>query len=175
MARLVQDAHTPTLDELLDRGCRRSCRRSCWSGVRRGGRARRTRHAVIVVDASIVVTALADDGDDGDRIRRRLRVERLVAPHVIDLGVASAWSRLAVAGGMDERRVELALTDLLALRLERVGHGRLLGRCWELRANLTTYDATYVALAEALDTALLTADRRLAEAPGALCAVEVLS
>ena len=128
-----------------------------------------------VVDASVVVTALADDGQDGDRIRRRLRGERLVAPHVIDLEVVSAWRRLGAAGQLDERRVELALADLLALRLERVAHGPLLGRCWDLRTNLTIYDAVYVALAEALTSTLLTADRRLADAPGIHCAVEVLS
>ena len=76
---------------------------------------------------------------------------------------------------LDTQRVELALADLLALRLERVGHGPLLGRCWELRANLTIYDAAYVALAEALDTTLLTADRRLAGAAGSRCPVEVIS
>lgn len=129
----------------------------------------------MVVDASVVVTALADDGTDGDRVRGRLRGERLVAPHVIDLEVASAWRRLAAAGVLDDRRVALALADLLALRLERVEHGPLLGRCWELRANLTIYDAAYVALAEELETTLLTADRRLANAPGSRCAVEVLS
>jgi predicted nucleic acid-binding protein len=129
---------------------------------------------VIVVDASVVVTGLADDGADGDRVRQRLRGERLVAPHVIDLEVASAWRRLAAAGALDARRVELALADLLALRLERVGHGPLLGRCWELRTNLTVYDAAYVALAEALDATLLTADRRLAAAPGIGCTVEVM-
>ncbi|MBA3286923.1 MAG: type II toxin-antitoxin system VapC family toxin [Acidimicrobiia bacterium] len=129
---------------------------------------------MIVVDASVIVTALADDGNDGDRVRQRMREERLVAPHVIDLEVASAWRRLAAAGALDERRVGLALADLLALRRERVGHGPLLGRCWELRTNLTIYDAAYVALAEALDTTL-TADRRLADAPGSRCAVEVLS
>jgi predicted nucleic acid-binding protein len=130
---------------------------------------------VIVVDASVVVTALADDGPDGDRVRQRLRDERLVAPHVIDLEVASAWRRLAAAGRMDERRIELALADLRALRLERVGHGPLLGRCWELRTNLTIYDGAYVALAEAFDVTLLTADRRLAQASGARCTFEVLS
>ena len=130
---------------------------------------------MIVVDASVIVTALADGGHDGDRVRHRLRGERLAAPHVIDLEVVSAWRRLAGAGRLDERRAMFALTDLLALRLERVGHGRLLGRCWELRANLTTSDAAYVALAEALDTVLLTADRRLAEAPGVRCGVEVLA
>ena len=130
---------------------------------------------MIVVDASVVVTALADDGNDGDRARERLRPERLVAPHLIDLEVVSAWRRLAAAGVMDDRRVDLALADLLALRLERVGHGPLLARCWELRTNLTMYDAAYVALAEELRTTLVTADRRLADAPGCRCDVEVLA
>jgi predicted nucleic acid-binding protein len=130
---------------------------------------------VIVVDASVLVTALADDGVDGDRVRQRLRGERLVAPHLIDLEVASAWRRLAAVGALDDRRVRLALADLLVLRMDRVGHVPLLSRCWELRMNLTTYDAVYVALAEALDTTLLTADRRLAVAPGGRCTVEVLT
>lgn len=129
---------------------------------------------MIVVDASIVVTALADDGPDGDRVRARLRGERLVAPHLIDIEVVSAWRRLAAAGDVDERRVALAMEDLRSIRLDRVPHVPLVGRCWELRQNLTVYDATYVALAEAMDVALLTADAKLAAAPGLRCAVELL-
>lgn len=129
---------------------------------------------MIVVDASIVVTALADDGTDGDRVRARLRGERLVAPHLIDIEVVSAWRRLAAAGDVDERRVALAMEDLRSIRLDRVPHVPLMGRCWELRQNLTVYDATYVALAEAMDVALLTADAKLAAAPGLQCAVELL-
>jgi predicted nucleic acid-binding protein len=129
---------------------------------------------VIVVDASVIVTGLADDGDDGDRVRERLRGERLVAPHVIDLEVVSAWRRLLSAGHVDERRVTLALADLDALRLDRVAHGPLVARCWDLRHNLTVYDAAYVALAELLGADLLTADARLAAAPGIRCRVEVL-
>lgn len=129
---------------------------------------------MIVVDASIIVTGLADDGPDGDLVRARLRAEQLIAPHVIDLEVASAWRRLVVAGDLDERRATLALEDLGSLRLERAPHGPLLHRCWELRPNLTMYDAAYVALAEALQLHLLTADRRLAKAPGIRCAVEVI-
>lgn len=129
---------------------------------------------MIVVDASIVVTALADDGTDGDRVRARLRGERLVAPHLIDIEVVSAWRRLAAAGDVDERRVALAMEDLRSIRLDRVPHVPLMGRCWELRQNLTIYDATYVALAEAMDVALLTADAKLAAAPGLRCAVELL-
>jgi predicted nucleic acid-binding protein len=129
---------------------------------------------VIVVDASIIVTGLADDGVDGDRIRARLRGERLIAPHLIDLEVASAWRRLASAGQLDQRRVTLALADLDSLRLERAPHGPLLGRCWELRDNLTIYDAAYVALAELTAATLLTGDVRLARSPGINCDVEVI-
>jgi predicted nucleic acid-binding protein len=128
---------------------------------------------VIVVDASVIVTGLGDDGDDGDRVRARLRDERLVAPEVIDLEVVSAWRRL-VAAGLLERRASLALADLDALRLERIPHRPLIGRCWQLRDNLTVYDAAYVALAELMQVDLLTADARLAAAPGIRCRVEVL-
>ncbi len=130
---------------------------------------------MIVVDASVIVTALGDDGPDGDDTRRRLRGERLVAPHLIDVEATSAWRRLAAAGHLDERRAELAITDLLAFRLDRIPHGLLLRRCWQLRANVTTYDAVYIALAEALDITLVTADQRLADAPGRRCEVEVLA
>jgi predicted nucleic acid-binding protein len=130
---------------------------------------------VIVVDASVVVTALADDGRDGDQARLRLRGERLAAPHLIDLEVISAWRRMVAAGDLDDRRAGLALADLAVLRLERVAHGRLLPRCWELRANLTIYDAVYVALAEMLRATFVTADARLAHAPGSRCPIEVLS
>lgn len=129
---------------------------------------------MIVVDASVVVSALADDGPDGDQARSRLRGERLVAPYLIDVEVTSAWRRLAAAGDLDGRRVELAIADLLSVRVDRVRHEPLLRRCWELRSNLTVYDAVYVALAEALDVTLLTADKRLANAPGTRCTVEVL-
>ena len=130
---------------------------------------------MIVVDASVVVSALGDDGDDGERARGRLRGERLVAPHLIDLEVVSAWRRLAAAGELDDRRVGLAIADLAAMPIARVAHTGLIGRCWELRSSVTTYDATYVALAEAMAVTLLTADRRLAAAPGIECTVEVLT
>lgn len=129
---------------------------------------------MIVVDASIVVTALADDGADGDRVRERFSGQRLAAPHVIDLEVVSAWRRMTAAGDLDDRRVQLALEDFADLRLERAPHGPLLARCWELRNNLTVYDAAYIALAELLTTKLVTGDTRLAEAPGTRCEVEVL-
>jgi predicted nucleic acid-binding protein len=129
---------------------------------------------LIVVDASVIVTALADDGPDGERARGRLGGERLAAPHLIDIEVLSAWRRLAAAGKMDDRRAAFARADLRALPLDRVPHAPLIERCWELRANLTMYDAAYVALAEIIDAPLVTSDAKLAGTPGAACAIEVL-
>lgn len=129
---------------------------------------------MIVIDASVLAPALADDGADGDRVRDRLRGERLVAPELIDLEVVSAMRRAARAGRLDDRRSGQALTDLAALPMRRVSHLSLLPRIWDLRDNLTAYDAAYVALAEALTASLLTADGRLGRASGIRCEVEVL-
>lgn len=129
---------------------------------------------MIVVDASVLAPALGDDGPDGDQARDRLRGELLVAPELVDLEVLSVFRRLQVQGRLPLRRAELALSDLAVLPLRRVRHRPLLGRCWALRANLTVYDACYVALAEQLGTLLLTADARLRMAPGIRCDVEVL-
>lgn len=129
---------------------------------------------MLVVDASVLATALADDGHDGDRARSRLRGERLAAPELVDLEVASVLRRQVTVKAVDPRRAALALTDLLALPLRRASHRPLLARCWELRENLTAYDAAYVALAEALQANLLTGDMKLARASGPRCHVEVL-
>lgn len=130
---------------------------------------------MIVVDASVLATALGDDSDDGDLARDTLRGrDRLVAPELVDLEVASVWRRAALAGDLGRRRAALALQDLDRLPLERVPHRTLLPRVWELRATVTVYDAAYVALAEALGAPVLTADLRLSRAPGPRCAFEVL-
>jgi predicted nucleic acid-binding protein len=129
---------------------------------------------VIVADASVLVVALADDDADGDHARTRLRGERLVLPELADLEVASVLRRQVRAGALDTRRAVLALGDLAMLPARRAPHRALLPRCWELRENLTVYDAAYVALAEAMSATLLTGDRRLAMAPGPRCPVEVL-
>lgn len=129
---------------------------------------------VIVVDASVLVVALADDAQDGHKARARLRRERILLPELADLEVASVLRRQMAAGLIDGRRAGLALQDLAAMPARRVSHRPLLNRCWDLRDNLTIYDAVYVALAEAMDAVLLTADQRLARAPGPLCSIEVL-
>lgn len=119
--------------------------------------------------------ALADDDADGDRARARLaRETALAAPELLDIEVLSVLRRQARAGLLPHRRAGQALADLADLPLQRAPHAALLTRCWHLRDNLTAYDAVYVALAEALDVALLTGDRRLATASGPRCAIEVL-
>lgn len=130
---------------------------------------------MLVVDASALAPALADDGRDGDTARTRLGGEMLAAPELIDLEVAAVIRRQLRAGELDDRRAELALDDLAAIPLRRASHRLLVARCWELRENLTVYDASYVALAELLEVALLTADARLAGAPGLRCEVDVLA
>jgi predicted nucleic acid-binding protein len=129
---------------------------------------------VIVVDASVLAVALADDGQDGDHARARLRGEQLTSPGLVDLEVASVWRRQIRDGAMDARRAALALADLASVPLRRALHQPLLARCWELRDNLTIYDASYVALAEALGVTLLTGDGRLARSTGPRCPIEVL-
>jgi len=99
----------------------------------------------------------------------------LAAPELIDLELTSVFRGLTRAKKLTVRRAEDALVDLAALPLERAAHRHLIQRCWELRGNLTPYDAAYVALAELLAVSLITADRRLAQAPRIRCPVEVLS
>lgn len=130
---------------------------------------------MLVVDASVLAPALCDDGPDGDAARARLRGQSLVAPELIDLETTSVIRRQVQARHVELRRARLALTDLVELPLRRAPHRPLLHRCWELRQILTVYDAAYVALAEMLDTALLTADTRLANASGPRCEIELLA
>jgi predicted nucleic acid-binding protein len=126
---------------------------------------------LIVIDASVLAPALGDDGEDGDRARARLRGEQLAAPELIDLEVMAVWRRRLD----DDRRARLALTDLAEIPLTRCSHAPLIARCWELRHNVSPYDAAYVALAEALDVPFLTIDARLARATGVRCEVETLA
>ncbi len=129
---------------------------------------------MLVVDASVLAPALADDGPDGDQARARLHGQSLVAPELIDLETASVIRRRLLAGQLDTRRAGLALTDLVELPLRRAPHRPLLARCWELRESLTVYDSAYVALAELLDLVLVTADARLANAPGLRCELDLV-
>jgi len=129
---------------------------------------------VIVVDASVMAPAVGDDGPAGERARSWLQHEDLAAPEVVDLEVLSVLRRAARTGRLDARRSAQALGDLRSMRLHRAPHRPLLPRIWELRPTVTAYDAAYVALAELLDTTLLTADGRLARASGPRCRIELV-
>jgi len=129
---------------------------------------------VLVVDASVLAVALGDDGPDGRQARRRLTDETLTAPELIDLEVASVWRRHVAAKLMTARRAGAAVSDLEDLPVRRCSHRPLLARIWALRNAVNPYDAAYVALAEVLDLVLVTADARLARAPGVMCEIEVI-
>jgi len=129
---------------------------------------------VIVLDASAAIEWLLQTGV-GRRIEQRLFAEgeTLHAPYLLDVEVAQVLRRFAAAGRITSERGLAALDDLTDLGAVRYPHQVLLTRMWELRDNLTAYDATYVALAEALGAVLVTCDGRLAEAPGHQARVEV--
>ena len=129
---------------------------------------------MIVVDASVVVPALSRRDDVGTRARARLTDEPAWAPELIGLEVAAGLRRLTRAGRLHPVRAALMLRDLVDLPLTLVPHRPLIARAWELRDNLSMYDGAYVALAELIDTTLVTNDGRLASAPGVRCPVEVL-
>ena len=112
----------------------------------------------------------------GKKLAERLRSSNvsLHAPHVIDLEVAQTLCRYVADRTIPEERGRLALQHLAMLDLNRYPHDTLLRRIWGLRDNLTAYDAAYVALAEALEASLVTADRRLAKAPKLMTTIELL-
>ena len=122
---------------------------------------------MIVVDASALVEVLLRTPAAPDVRERLFATEQtLHAPYLIDIEVAQVLRRYAASGRVEPGRCRDALGDLLDFPINRYPHDVLLPRVWELRHNLTAYDAVYVALAEALDAPLLTRDRRLATAPG---------
>ena len=125
---------------------------------------------MIVVDASAAVLGLLDDGD----ARRALRDEVVACPHLVDSEVAQALRAQVLRGEVEPADATRAIGAWARLGVARVGVAGLLDRIWELRGNVGVYDATYVAVAEALDVPLVTADRRLARAPGPRCTVTVV-
>jgi predicted nucleic acid-binding protein len=122
---------------------------------------------VIVIDASALVELILDT-PTGRLVAGRIAdpAEGLHVPHLADIEVVQALRRYVREGEIDADAAEQALDDLRALDLQRHAHEPLLERVWELRKNLTAYDAVYVALAEVIDGVLLTCDRRLSHAPG---------
>jgi len=141
------------------------------------GKSRQSRAGppLIVVDASAILEVLLNT-PAAPRVADRLFVtgETLHAPHLIDLEVAQVLRRYAIGRDLDTRRGRQALENLLRLPLTRYPHHVFLPRIWELRHNVTAYDAAYVTLAEALAAPLLTRDAALAAASGHHARIELV-
>lgn len=131
---------------------------------------------MIVLDASAAIH-LVLNSSVGTRVAERIADpgESLHAPHLVDLEVAQVLRRYVHNKELSVQRAETALQDFVDLDLSRYDHHSLLDRIWQVRDNLTAYDAAYVALAEALDAVLLTADARMARAPGGRVRIDLVS
>lgn len=123
----------------------------------------------IVVDSSVVVAALVDEGPDGSWARAGLRGEALVAPGHLHVEVSNVLRRAVLRGQLARDIAVLAHRDLVDLPVTVFPFEPLAGRTWELHPTVTAYDAVFVALAEALDAPLWTLDRKLAGASGPRC------
>lgn len=123
----------------------------------------------VVVDASVVVAALIDTGPLGAWAEAQVLAGPLAAPHLMPVETANILRRASLAGEISADTASLAHRDLLSLRLRLFPYSACAGRVWELRPNVTAYDAWYVALAETLDAPLATLDVRLSRAAGPRC------
>ena len=131
---------------------------------------------MIVVDASVLANIVGDDTECGDAARARLALaEDAAVPDLADVETVAVLRKRWLGGDLTARRFKTAVDDLVALPLVRYPTGPLMPRAYELRANLTAYDATYVALAEGLACMLVTADGRLARAPAIACKIDVFT
>ena len=129
---------------------------------------------MLIVDASCLFEVVTGT-QRSVAIRERLSADQdQLAPHIIDAEVLGVIRRHEHTGLLDTTTSRLAVDDLHDWPGERVGHRPLLRRAWELRTNIRTWDAFYVALAEAFDAPLLTLDARLASAAGAICQIEIM-
>ena len=127
-----------------------------------------------VVDASILVEFLTK-GEHAEAAEDAIGRERWVwAPALIDAEVGNALRRLVHLQEIGPRKAAAALDDFLDMRIQRIPHRSLVERAWQLRDNVTFYDALYVALAEALGAPLLTRDARLSRAPGVRAEIELV-
>ena len=129
---------------------------------------------MIVLDTSAAVDWLLQT-PSGLRIEQRIYAHQdtLHSVHLIDVEFVQVMRRLVREGALTPRRAEEAMEDMAALRITRYAPVLLMQRIWQLRQNLTAYDAAYVALAEALQAPLITRDHRIASAPGHSAAIEV--
>lgn len=129
---------------------------------------------MLVLDASAAIAVLLNlHPATSIRSRVSLPGESLHVPHLFDVEVLHVLRRHSLAGTLTPRRERVALSRLQSTRLSRYAHTAVLERIWELKENLSAYDAAYVALAEALDAPLVTTDARLSRTPGVRAEVEV--
>lgn len=128
---------------------------------------------MLVVDAGWLVEVLV--GSPRAEPMRQVLVDDgdLLAPHLIDAEVLGVIRKHHELGWLDTTAARTAIADLKDWPAQRIGHGPLLERAWQLRATVRSSDALYVALAEALEATLVTTDRRLARAPGPTCTIRV--
>jgi predicted nucleic acid-binding protein len=130
---------------------------------------------LIVIDASVLANVVGDDGNDGQRARLEFRnAADVAAPDLADVETVAVLRKRWIAGTVSDQRFAAAVEDLEQLEIDRYPALRFMRRACELRANVTVYDAAYVALAETLGCELLTADQRLANASGPRCTIRVL-
>jgi predicted nucleic acid-binding protein len=129
----------------------------------------------MVIDASAVLEVVLNT-PSGEAVADRLfdPSETVAAPHLLDVEVLQVLRRFSLAGDIDSERGRQAIEDLNDLPITRYPHDPLLLRIWELRNNVTAYDAAYIALAEALGATLLTRDEKLAASPGHGAAIELV-
>jgi len=123
----------------------------------------------LVVDASVIVAWLVDGGNVGTWAQQRVDGSALAAPHLMPAEATNILRRAARVGDISQDVAALAFHDLLDLRVEYYPFEPFADRVWELRSDVASYDAWYVALAETLHSPLATLDRRLSRAPGPRC------
>ncbi len=127
----------------------------------------------IVIDASVIVAALVDTGSDGTWAESLIASETLVAPELAMVEATNILRRLELAHELSSLESGLAHNDLMRLDIQLFPFHPFAGRIWALRNNITSYDAWYVALAEALDCSLATLDLKLKKANGIKCTFAV--
>ena len=131
---------------------------------------------MIVIDASVMANIVGDDTLVGRAARARLvRAVHAAAPDLVDVETVAVLRKRWIARDISDRRFKEAVDDLLALPVTRYPTGPLMVRAYELRSNLTAYNAAYVALAEGLEWTLVTADARLTRASTIKCQVEIFT
>lgn len=124
---------------------------------------------MIAIDANAVVALLVDDAELGSASRRHYSLHDLAAPDLLHFEVSGVLRKLCRLQILSQRAAQHALNDLGLLRISMVPYGAIGQRMWELRDNLSAYDASYIAVAELFDVELLTFDDRLRRAPGPRC------